>query len=201
MEYVLFLPFAIFLIIIIFLIKSAFLPDKKTNDKVDNEAEEKEEWRKKQEQENSFTNIDSLDWDGFYERCRKAEEEREKAGLSYQHIFFVVAGSQYRSDEAIERANGLEFQEKLFLEWEKDNPHDPYAVKVLTDDGYHIGYMPAKYTRKFHSKINEATNCTVFSLKEQDYTDAPLIEVSASFEWKKRVRKSSTKNNSLKGLE
>ena len=154
-----------------------------------------------QKQENSFTDIDSLDWDGFYERCRKAEEEREKAGLSYQHIFFVVAGTQYRSDEAIERANGLEFQEKLFLEWEKGNPHDPYAVKVLTDDGYHIGYMPAKYTRKFHSKINESTNCTVFSLKEQDYTDAPLIEVSASFEWKKRVRKSSTKNNSEKGLE
>ena len=154
-----------------------------------------------QKQENGFTDIDSLDWDGFYERCSKAEEEREKAGLSYQHIFFVVAGTQYRSDEAIERANGLEFQEKLFLEWEKDNRHDPYAVKVLTDDGYHIGYMPAKYTRKFHSKINESTSCTVFSLKEQDYTDAPLIEVSASFEWKKRVRKSSTKNNSEKGLE
>ena len=46
-----------------------------------------------QKQENSFTDIDSLDWDGFYERCRKAEEEREKAGLSYQHIFFVVAGT------------------------------------------------------------------------------------------------------------
>ena len=195
MEYVIIVAIVIFVLILISAIRSK--PKERLTEK--EKAEKRAYWREKQGIPN--TDIKDLDWDGFYERCRKAEEEREKAGLSYQHIFFVVAGTQYRSDEAIERANGLEFQEKLFLEWEKDNPHDPYAVKVLTDDGYHIGYMPAKYTRKFHSKINESTNCTVFSLKEQDYTDAPLIEVSASFEWKKRVRKSSTKNNSEKGLE
>lgn len=154
-----------------------------------------------QKQENSFTDIDSLDWDGFYERCRKVEEEREKAGRTCQSIDFRIAGTQYRSDEAIERANGLELFELLYLEWEKDNPQDPYAIKVLTDDGYHIGYMPAKYTKKFHSKINEYTECKVWDIKDQDYTDAPLIEVHAFFEWKKRIRKSSIKNNLEKGLE
>ena len=87
------------------------------------------------------------------------------------------------------------------MEWEKDNPQDPYAIKILTDDGYHIGYMPAKYTKKFHSKINEYTECKVWDIKDQDYTDAPLIEVHAFFEWKKRIRKSSIKNNLEKGLE
>ena len=152
-----------------------------------------------QKQENSFTDIDSLD--GFYERCRKVEEEREEAGRTCQSIDFRIAGTQYRSDEAIERAKGLELFELLYLEWEKDNPQDPYAIKILTDDGYHIGYMPAKYTKKFHSKINEYTVCKVWDIKDQDYTDAPLIEVHAFFEWKKRIRKSSIKNNLEKGLE
>lgn len=141
------------------------------------------------------------DIDAFLAKARELDKEREEAGRTCQSIDFRITGTQYRSDEAIERANGLELFELLYLEWEKDNPQDPYAIKVLTDDGYHIGYMPAKYTKKFHSKINEYTECKVWDIKDQDYTDAPLIEVHAFFEWKKRIRKSSIKNNLEKGLE
>ena len=37
--------------------------------------------------------------------------------------------------------------DEIELEPEPDNPHDPNAIKVIAD-GVHIGYVPAKSTKK-----------------------------------------------------
>lgn len=143
MEYVLFLPFAIFLIIIIFLIKSAFLPDKKTNDKVDNKAEEKEEWRKKQEEENA------------------SKFPKIEYSLQDTCIYCDVVGISYRNSYAIERARKLQNFEPLVLIWEDDNPKDCCAVMVYTTDGHNIGYIPAKIASDIYDKLDELLYCVV----------------------------------------
>jgi hypothetical protein len=54
----------------------------------------------------------------------------------------VVSGTNYRDLTVVE--DKLKEKKLVFLKREKNNPYDSNAIMVLTDDGYHIGYIPRK---------------------------------------------------------
>lgn len=87
------------------------------------------------------------------EEDNEDEEERERLFTSYKEsllpslknehlIEFEVAGLTYRPPEAMDRARKLFFGEKVCLVKEPDNLHDERAIKIMTDDDIHIGYVP-----------------------------------------------------------
>lgn len=153
MEYILFLPIAIFLLLII----SAFLPDKKANDKVDNKAEKKEEWRKKLEEENA-SKFPKIEY-SIQDTC----------------IYCDVVGTSYRDSGAIDRARNLQNYEPVVLEWEPENVKDIHAVKVLTQDGYHIGYIPANVAIEIYDKLENILH-SVVNGNSYGY-DAPYVSI------------------------
>jgi len=59
-------------------------------------------------------------------------------------ISFYVAGWYYHQGELV--LDTLQLGQVLVLESEPDNPHDPDAIKVLTPEGVHLGYIPMDYS-------------------------------------------------------
>ncbi len=45
--------------------------------------------------------------------------------------------------------------EKVLLVKEPSNPYDKYAIKVLSQDGYHIGYLAKEYAKKFRNLLGD----------------------------------------------
>ena len=79
---------------------------------------------------------------------------------------FEVAGIRYRDEDAQDAAYGLEEGDYLELEEEPDNRYDPYAVKVLTTDGYHIGYVCASRAPLISRTIDKLIECKVKKIPE-----------------------------------
>uniref|UniRef100_A0AB33JED0 HIRAN domain-containing protein n=1 Tax=Prevotella sp. GTC17262 TaxID=3236797 RepID=A0AB33JED0_9BACT len=57
-------------------------------------------------------------------------------------IEFEVAGLTHRSQKAINRAEELADGETVYLIKDPTNPYDENAIKIMTDDDIHIGYVP-----------------------------------------------------------
>jgi len=53
---------------------------------------------------------------------------------------FSIAGFQFH--DGILHLGELREEQPLFLAAEPDNPHDEFAVKILTLDGLDLGYVP-----------------------------------------------------------
>lgn len=53
----------------------------------------------------------------------------------------AIVGMHFRGAWAVEYASALQGGELFELEPEPENPHDPNALKVLTDSGEHWGYI------------------------------------------------------------
>ncbi len=62
-------------------------------------------------------------------------------------VSFYLAGLQFRP---IEDTESIAQNMILKLEAEPDNPYDGHAIKVLTESGKHIGYIPKKVTQEVH---------------------------------------------------
>lgn len=73
-----------------------------------------------------------------FEEKRLLQEKLEE-----NFIFCDVAGISYRSRSEIKRANELCKGEYLYLEEEPDNVYDKNAIKVITNDDFFIGNIPA----------------------------------------------------------
>lgn len=69
----------------------------------------------------------------------KQLDEYLKVGYS-----FTIKGIYYRTENEIKRAQQIKMNDSLFLEFEPDNIYDSNAIKVLTEDKIHIGYVPSK---------------------------------------------------------
>lgn len=63
-----------------------------------------------------------------------------------------IAGIRYRPISAQVRVAQLTFGERLYLEPEPTNDHDPNAVRILTEDRVFVGYVQ----RKFSEAVAEA---------------------------------------------
>lgn len=63
-------------------------------------------------------------------------------------LTMALVGTKFRGPEIIALVNSLSTGTPLVLEPEPENEYDPSAVKVLTEDGTHIGYVNAKQTHQ-----------------------------------------------------
>lgn len=66
---------------------------------------------------------------------------------------FPVSGVYYRSSDAIDRAISLQEGEEIVLIPEPENSYDVNAIKVMTKDNYHIGYIPRGMCQLFNKVL------------------------------------------------
>lgn len=78
-----------------------------------------------------------------------------------------IAGINYR--RGIARLYDSSSRHEGFLMPEPKNPHDPNAIKILTDDGVHVGYIPAYQTAEVRAFVNNQFPAKVIiSIDEED---------------------------------
>lgn len=78
----------------------------------------------------------------IYRRCKKskyAKSQIHEFGTTTMDI--NVVGTFYREKEEQERAQKLNIGETVFLLPEPENEYDRKAIMVVTQDGYHVGYI------------------------------------------------------------
>lgn len=83
-------------------------------------------------------------------------------------LSFAVKGLNYRSEEEQEAAKNLEEGDDLLLEGEPTNEHDPFAIKVLTTEGYHIGYVEATKSRYISENMHKLVKCKIKQISRYD---------------------------------
>lgn len=113
---------------------------------------------------------------GWIELIEMVEDEKEKISKMDtdnvpEHSFaisFAVKGLQYRDEEDQDAAAALEEGDILELEEEPDNEYDLYAIKVLTTNGEHIGYIEATKAKRISSNIGKLVECRVKKISEYE---------------------------------
>lgn len=68
-----------------------------------------------------------------------------------------VVGVKYRELDARRRYDALLPGEKVLLVKETTNPYDENAVKVLSQDGFFMGYLAKDYAKKYRNFLNDVT--------------------------------------------
>ncbi|MDU1893021.1 MAG: HIRAN domain-containing protein [Dysgonomonas sp.] len=99
---------------------------------------------------------------------------------SGDHISFTLAGTNFCSDEELNRISTLEYAEELILEAEPTNPYDPNAIKVKTKDDFKIGYVPREITfelKNTNGAIKQ--NRCVYTRKSDN--EKPFISIYIEF--------------------
>lgn len=89
-----------------------------------------------------------------------------------------VKGTYYRTIDEKAAARDLEVGDTLILKVEQDNPVDPNAVKVLTLEGVHIGYVQWDIAQFVKDNISHVKSCTVTKVTRHEI---PYIHASISF--------------------
>ena len=92
--------------------------------------------------------------------------KNQKAG---DYLEFDIAGMSYRGnlDDYLGEHAGT-------LEAEPDNDYDPNAIKILAEDGHHVGYVPKDMTARVREFSTLPCRC-YFYIGENDssyYSDA-----------------------------
>lgn len=83
-------------------------------------------------------------------------------------ISFAVKGLQYRDEEAQDAAYSLEEGDDLVLEKEPDNEYDKNAIKVLTIDGYHIGYVEGTKSKRISQNLDKISSCHIKKITQTE---------------------------------
>ncbi len=86
-------------------------------------------------------------------------------------IRFKVKGLWYRRAEEKSAAYRLEMGDLLVLKEEPDNVYDPFAIKVMTEDGFHIGYVEASKAKRICTNMGDLIECRVDRIEEYDGLD------------------------------
>lgn len=93
-------------------------------------------------------------------------------------LTLAIVGTKFRGPEIIALVNSLSTGTPLFLEPEPENTFDPGAVKVLTEDGTHIGYVKADQTKQLAGISTWPLPATLL----QDENTWPMIRVELADE-------------------
>jgi hypothetical protein len=82
-----------------------------------------------------------------------------------------IAGINYR--RGIGRLCDNGYKHEGFLMPEPKNPNDPKAIKIMTEDGVHVGYIPAYETDNVREFVNNQfpTKVTIFIQEDEPYYD------------------------------
>lgn len=80
-----------------------------------------------------------------------------------------IVGNHFREEMEKQTFAALDVNDKLMIELEPANPHDPFAVKVLAG-GAHVGYIPRTCSAVLHMLEPDAVKRTIVQVMkvEQD---------------------------------
>ena len=89
---------------------------------------------------------------------------KDQGMQNLDYIEFDIAGMSYREniDEYIGEHSGI-------LEAEPTNPYDANAIKILAEDGHHVGYVPKDMTAEVRRHTSLPCKC-FFYIGENDGT-------------------------------
>ena len=97
--------------------------------------------------------------DGLFERAEEFLNEGELAGLANASQFHTkIVGVSFEGRQAV--AASLEVGQRLLVVREPDNPHDPNAVAVRTEDGRPVGYLKRLIAAAIAPKMDRGAEYT-----------------------------------------
>lgn len=97
-----------------------------------------------------------------------------------------IAGGSFRKDDFLKLEEGM----VLRLEKEPTNQHDAYAIKLLMEDGSHVGYIansprtlangatPAKY---LHPRVDSSTTAIVVWINKEAFKATAIINANNEY--------------------
>ncbi len=94
-------------------------------------------------------------------------------GGSRYRLAFLVTGLRFRTDRERERAADLQVGERLSLVPEPENPFDPYAHRLDSDDGFCVGYVPRYFAPDLVRLGRLGASLTV-RVKQNNFGRAPF---------------------------
>lgn len=108
-------------------------------------------------------------------------EERTMSEQTYNSIVPLIrdakiVGNYFRDEAGKTAFDAVSPNDMLKLELEYDNEHDPYAVKVLTEAGVHIGYIPKEISAVLHA-LHAAGNTAFIAICTKAEKKTRLIGV------------------------
>lgn len=99
---------------------------------------------------------------------------------SDDHLSFSLAGTNFCSDDELERIAELEYAEELVLEPEPTNPYDPNAIIVKTSDNIKIGYIPKDITFELRDPDDNLRKTRCVFTKRSEH-EKPFLYVYIKF--------------------
>ena len=106
--------------------------------------------------------------------------------IGFKHFFTHVAGVTHENADGSSRQDAIACLspfDALTTEREPENEHDSYAVKVCTESGEQIGYLPREFA--YHAYRDEddgwATNVFVVGMKRYDDGSGTGVEIVLFF--------------------
>lgn len=91
-------------------------------------------------------------------------------------LIFNVKGTNYVGDSNILAAYRLNEGDLLMLSHEKDNQYDPFAIKVMTINNNHIGYVEKKFSQKVFDILHQKDcECCVYDIDKDETSSSPFI--------------------------
>ena len=102
-------------------------------------------------------------------------------------IEFEIAGTRHSSDIQNHK-NSFKVNDTLYLEMDKNNEYDKYAIKVMCDKGdaiYHLGYVPRYYSKELSEildkKINYSAKIKYLNFESQLNDEDITVDVKIIF--------------------
>ena len=132
------------IIIVVLLFIIAFPPKNRKNEKGKVNSTLKIEKKKEvsiEEKENLRRTLPEIPFEYYEDREYVKRVKLKKGKYGKDKICFTIVGTSHRNKHEISAANIVKKGEIILLEKESDNEFDKNAVKVLTLDGDHIGYV------------------------------------------------------------
>jgi len=116
-------------------------------------------------------------------KSKKKQEVSDRDKLAFLKIKSIlsdvcVPGVYYRTLDEISRIENLQEGEELVLFREPGNSYDRNAIKVMTKDGYVIGYIPKNLCRLFNEILAEYEYC-IFVNRISPGINAPYVYIRA----------------------
>lgn len=96
-----------------------------------------------------------------------------------------IVGTQY--DGRAGNHKGLQFQQKLIMQHQTGNPHDPNAVMLLTADGKALGFLPMGYASLYAPAIDSGRYTFSVEVAKAEYdAERPILIVRVISEFNHR---------------
>lgn len=89
-----------------------------------------------------------------------------------------VKGTFYRTPDEISAARACRVGDTLILEPEPFNKVDGTAVKVMTMEGFQIGYVSSDYSRLVKNNLNHIAQCVITRVSKHEI---PFISIKITF--------------------